>query len=766
MATICPLKVAECGYVTGRAEKSVQSTSSTGGTRPLPFTGSSGNLLATAAEAFSSIVRQQSRDASPGGANVPGRRSQTSGSFALDAAGGEPAPSRSVSTLSAEDGQAPDTAASWAVPSAAAHSAPRAPRIDLASCPSFQEQRGSKPVFLDRHQTLQRVTEETANALQAAATLAELEVAEAEEQAAAFEAAANAAAAASINGAEAAAQKPHVPAQNQRCPYLPGWDISQSSVWNQLEQAVLRNILLEELYGNPSQQHHQQQQHRGGAEATKQREAAAAVSPAALHNAHVHAQHLLVQHERRQSFPRGSGGGGAGGSPAHSSPASPLCGATAAARSAATPVGFSEPNPFASQYAHSVFSPVGTMMRESPGSPACAPAAAAATTSAGAAVTGSPSILSRPHLPPHSPARLGASAGTAAATAPASHAVNVLGSFSDAGATAAAAGMTVLNDIVREVLLQRSDTLDRPHDRQDDHGHRGELRGLGPDCPALVPSTSFGRARSLLRHVSRRWGAANGSFGCSSLGRSSFGRDSSVLQPAGSSTSNASGGADGGSASVAAGSNPFAAALRSAASHVAASFSGSGAAVAGVAAVSSVTAAVAVGGSAALQLGGHALADGADLLMNRVQGTVVGKISALAADAVLGKGASRSARRAFRQRLRAAAAGVSIAFFLANHMAVTDTLISFDLEHDFVTSAKTMLDLVTSAPQLMENVRELMQIGVAVTMGAAQRGAVAAAAAGAMGDAAQEAAAAGQEGVVGELLAMAESVAAEAQDHN
>lgn len=79
-----------------------------------------------------------------------------------------------------------------------------------------------------------------------------------------------------------------------------------------------------------------------------------------------------------------------------------------------------------------------------------------------------------------------------------------------------------------------------------------------------------------------------------------------------------------------------------------------------------------------------------------------------------------------------------------------------------------MLDLVTSAPQLMENVRELMQIGVAVTMGAAQRGAVAAAAGGAVGGATQEAAvaAAGQEGVVGELLAMAESVAIEAQDQN
>lgn len=69
---------------------------------------------------------------------------------------------------------------------------------------------------------------------------------------------------------------------------------------------------------------------------------------------------------------------------------------------------------------------------------------------------------------------------------------------------------------------------------------------------------------------------------------------------------------------------------------------------------------------------------------------MVGKVSALAADAVLGKAASRSARRAFRQRLRAAAAGVSIAFFMANHMAVTDTLMSFDLEHDFVTSAKTV----------------------------------------------------------------------------
>ncbi len=76
-----------------------------------------------------------------------------------------------------------------------------------------------------------------------------------------------------------------------------------------------------------------------------------------------------------------------------------------------------------------------------------------------------------------------------------------------------------------------------------------------------------------------------------------------------------------------------------------------------------------------------------------------------------------------------------------------------------------MLDFVTNAPQLMENVRELMQIGVAVTMGAAQRGA-AAAAAGAMGDAAQEAAAGGQDDMVGELLAMAESVAAEAQDQN
>ncbi|KAG2435210.1 hypothetical protein HXX76_007293 [Chlamydomonas incerta] len=720
----------------------------------MPLTGSSGNL----AEAMSAMVRQQSRDSSPGGANMPSRRSQTAFAFALDAAAGEP-PARSVSTLSADDPALETPSSSAAAPVAAAgHAAQRArPLVDFTSCPSFQEQRGSKPVFMDRHQTLQRVTEETANALQAAAMLAE-HAEQAEEEAGTTAAALEAAATFAAASPSAAA---NAPAPTARCPYLPGWDISSSSIWNQIEQAVLRNILLEELYGTPSQQLQQQQQQEQRAAADRQA-AAAAAAPAALNNAHVHAQHLLTQHERRQSFPRGSVGGG---SPGHSVPASPLrSGAAAGAGSGA------EPNPFANLHAHSVFSPAATMTRESPGSPARAPAsppvtasrtaATAVSAAASAGVPSSPSLLGRPPLPPHSPLRHGASGGGGAATAAAATAVatpDVLASISEAGATAAAAGMTVLNDIVREVLMQRSDTLDRHGDGHGDGHGRGlerhtELRGLGPDCPALVPSTSFGRARSLLRHVSRRWGAGSGSFGCSSLGR-----DSSLLDPAGSSASNASGGGN-------SSNNPLAAALRSAASHVAASFNG-GAAVAGVAAVSSVTAAVAVGSSAALQLGGHALADGADLLMNRVQNTVVGKVSALAADAVLGKAASRSARRAFRQRLRAAAAGVSIAFFLASHMAVTDTLVSFDLEHDFVTSAKTMLDFVTGAPQLMENVRELMQIGVAVTMGAAQRGA--AAAAGAMGDAAQDAAAAaGQEGVVGDLLAMAESVAIEAQDQN
>lgn len=594
MTTVAaPVARSDCGYVSGRAEKSGHSSSSN--TRPvMPLTGSSSNLAA--AEVFSAIVR----DSSPG---VPGRRS------------GEPAPSRSVSTLSADDGplslDPPST--TWAAALPAAHLA--RPLVDFASCPSFKEQRGSKPVFMDRHQTLQRVTEETANALQAAATLAEQEEQAEEATAAAFEADSDPAASAASTAASTAPV--------ERCPYLPGWDISHSSIWSQLEQAVLRNILLEELYGTPSQQ---EQQH--GAAAAKQEAAAAA--PAAHHNAHVHAQHVLTQHERRQSFPRCRV---VGGSPIRSSPASPLHAATVGASA------FPEPNPFASQHAyHSLLSPAGTMTRESPSSPARAPAsppvaAPRAAAAATAAVPSSPSILSRPPLASQSPARLAASSGGAAAaadvaspaapgTADAHARPDVLASVSEAGATAAAAGMTILNDLVREVLLQRSDTLDRHGEGHGHVGHVGhghgveqhtELRGLGPDCPALVPSTSFGCARSLLRHVSRRWGAASDSFGCSSMGRSSFGRESTVLDPAGSSTSNASG-AD----NAATNQNPLASALRSAASHIAASLSG-GAAVAGVAAVSSVTAAVAVSSSAALQLGGHALADGADLLMNRVQ---------------------------------------------------------------------------------------------------------------------------------------------------
>ncbi|PNH04263.1 hypothetical protein TSOC_009593 [Tetrabaena socialis] len=105
-----------------------------------------------------------------------------------------------------------------------------------------------------------------------------------------------------------------------------------------------------------------------------------------------------------------------------------------------------------------------------------------------------------------------------------------------------------------------------------------------------------------------------------------------------------------------------------------------------------------------------------------LNGSAVKNASAAAADAVLGPAASASLRLAMRRRLRATVAGASILLFLVHLAAMSPALAHIDFEHDFVASTKVLLDLVTSGPSLLENCKDLAQIGFAVTMGIAQRG--------------------------------------------
>ncbi|PNH04265.1 hypothetical protein TSOC_009591 [Tetrabaena socialis] len=104
-------------------------------------------------------------------------------------------------------------------------------------------------------------------------------------------------------------------------------------------------------------------------------------------------------------------------------------------------------------------------------------------------------------------------------------------------------------------------------------------------------------------------------------------------------------------------------------------------------------------------------------------GSAVKSAGAAAVDAVLGPAASASLRLAMRRRLRATVAGASILLFLVHLAAMSPALAHMDFEHDFVASTKVLLDLVTSGPSLLENCKDLAQIGFAVTMGIAQRGA-------------------------------------------
>ncbi|KAG2425215.1 hypothetical protein HYH02_015042 [Chlamydomonas schloesseri] len=87
----------------------------------------------------------------------------------------------------------------------------------------------------------------------------------------------------------------------------------------------------------------------------------------------------------------------------------------------------------------------------------------------------------------------------------------------------------------------------------------------------------------------------------------------------------------------------------------------------------------------------------------------------------LAAGASPSARAAVRARVRAVVAGVSVAYAAANLGGCTDALMHVDFSNDPASACKAVLDFVTTAPSLGTIFADVMQIGVAVGLGVAQR---------------------------------------------
>ncbi|KAG2484499.1 hypothetical protein HYH03_016728 [Edaphochlamys debaryana] len=115
------------------------------------------------------------------------------------------------------------------------------------------------------------------------------------------------------------------------------------------------------------------------------------------------------------------------------------------------------------------------------------------------------------------------------------------------------------------------------------------------------------------------------------------------------------------------------------------------------------------------------LMTGAGVGFNRLQSLVGRTATNAAADIVLGPGACEEQRSVLKARLRAVVCGASVAFFVYNTFISHDSLGSIDFQADFATSLKTTLDVITTGPSVLENCRELLQIGLTVGLGVAQR---------------------------------------------
>ncbi|KAG2441771.1 hypothetical protein HXX76_003384 [Chlamydomonas incerta] len=140
------------------------------------------------------------------------------------------------------------------------------------------------------------------------------------------------------------------------------------------------------------------------------------------------------------------------------------------------------------------------------------------------------------------------------------------------------------------------------------------------------------------------------------------------------------------------------------------------------AAVSTAGGILAAAASAGVAAGPQAaISAGANMLLNRIQSMAVRRATSAAADSILGPSASASSANQLKQRLRACVCGASVMFFLVNVVSMQDSLSSMDFENDVGSSMKLVLDLVTSGPSVMENCRELLQMGVMTTLGVGQR---------------------------------------------
>ncbi|GLC51902.1 hypothetical protein PLESTB_000561100 [Pleodorina starrii] len=251
------------------------------------------------------------------------------------------------------------------------------------------------------------------------------------------------------------------------------------------------------------------------------------------------------------------------------------------------------------------------------------------------------------------------------------------------------------------------------------------LQSPPPSPPPPPPASlqSFGsalrRARSMGRaafsNIPLGLGRALASSPASSFGTGRAACSASTSRAGGGSVDgNAELHTHGGSHHVA-----FAAGLAAATSATAAVSQAAGVAAAGLSAATSLGSAA----SLVLELGSKALSAGGGVLVDRVQNIAARHATAAVTELVLGPSASPAARDVLVNRVQATVAGASIAWFLLNLAAMSDSLTHLDFEHDFVTSVKVVLDLATSGPSLMESCKELMQIGVAVGLRVAHRNA-------------------------------------------
>ncbi|PNW78949.1 hypothetical protein CHLRE_09g395547v5 [Chlamydomonas reinhardtii] len=550
-----------------------------------------------------------------------------------------------------------------------------APPFMLDSCPSFQEQQGTKPVFFDRHATFKRVRDESLS-----------RVSEEEPAAPAAEAAAAAGAPALASAARGGAA--------ERCPYLPDWNIAHSGVWALAEAGLIRA-----MEAKAASDHVAANQTAGSAATAAVAAAAAAVPHRDTATTIEHLTQLLPRptpvdvpmHEEaeRAAAATVAGGGDGAAAGALGDFNSPVTGRSKHA------------TPFAT---HQV-----NLEQQQP-SPSLAAAAAAAPNAAAA----SPA-------PPNSAGAAAAAAVAARQPSVSSSQSFTLGRSAVGGTNANANGGGSPSAGTEAVGSSLRSWLSRARSVGHAHGPGGAAAANGSPAAAWRVPLGLGSALTPFQSLRGSMRRTHTNFQLSEGGGSAAAAAAESPRAGGI----AAAGLRHGRAhhSVA-----FAAGLAAATSTAVAVSSAGGVAVSGfVGAATAATTAAAASmaalstASAAVQLGGHAIEAGSDMLLNRVQGKAMKKASALVADAVLGPAASAGLRHGLLQRLRATVAGASVAWFVMNHMALSDGLVHLDFEHDFVHSAKLMLDLATSGPQVLENCRELMQIGVALTMGMAGR---------------------------------------------